>query len=135
MQRTDWITLPSMKDATAAMTASTIFAILCWFGRWLWVLRKSFHREAAGSWHFSINWWACLVGTDLCLTAEGSGQQFFFLSLLSSLSPQVDGRGSANERRNAMNNESSEAEKRKNKTELPTKWFFVSKICFYYRII
>lgn len=75
------------------------------------------------------------MGTDLCLTAEGSGQQFFFLSLLSSLSPQVDGRGSANERRNAMNNESSEAEKRKNKTELPTKWFFVSKICFYYRII
>lgn len=46
---------------------------------------------------------------------------FFFLSLLSSLSPQVDGRGSANERRNAMNDESSEAEKRKNtkpKTEL-----------------
>lgn len=74
------------------------------------------------------------MGTDLCLTAEGSGQ-FFSLGLLSSLSPQVDGRGSTNERRNAMNNESSEAEKRKNKTELPTKWFFGSKICFYYRII
>lgn len=50
------------------------------------------------------------MGTDLYLTAEGSGQQFFFLSLLS-LSPQVDGRGSANERRNAMNDESSEAGK------------------------
>lgn len=76
------------------------------------------------------------MGTDLYLTAEGSGQQFFFPLSLLSLSPQVDGRGSANERRNAMNDESSEAEKRKNtKTELPTKWFFfVSKICFYYRI-
>lgn len=50
------------------------------------------------------------MGTDLYLTAEGSGQQFFFPLSLLSLSP-VDGRGSANERRNAMNDESSEAGK------------------------
>lgn len=80
------------------------------------------------------------MGTDLYLTAEGSGQQFFspkpFVFFVTS--GRGDKGGSANERRNAMNDESSEAEKHKNtkpKTELPTKWFFfVTKICFDYRI-